>query len=477
MPYSGIPDSLIPKMDRCVTRLMAQGKDKSSAIAICHKSIMEEKMNNFSKFVPINKVDDEKRMVYGFASTPDLDSQGEIVSVEAIKKALPEYLKYPTIREMHQPNAVGVTKETVVDDKKGLYIAAKVVDDNAWKKVKEGVLRGFSIGGSIVSKVGNIIKALELVEISLVDSPANKKAAIELWKAEWSTAYINDLPDSSFAYIEPGGKKDESGKTVPRSLRHFPYKDAEGNIDLPHLRNALARAPQSPFGDKAMPKLRAAAREAGIGEENSGKAILASLTKEQTIMLVKEVIKKMADKLKKEDEVVSETTEVSAETPVVSEEATNEEENAEATETQTEEGGETQEGAEAETVEASAKTEDLIKAVKEAVAEEIAKMTTAKTEVEKVEKVEFAKLEALTALEKRVKALEDLPAASKIKSPAVAVEKSFGTEPTNTSRLDEINKRLAELEKMRIENLEKYQTGGYSREAIKLLDEKAILEG
>ena len=84
--------------------------------------------------------------------------------------------------------------------------------------------------------------------------------------AVWTTAYINDLPDSSFAYIEPGGTKDKDGKTVPRSKRHFPFKDKNGKIDKPHLRNALARAPQSPFGEKAMPKLRAAAREAGVGD-------------------------------------------------------------------------------------------------------------------------------------------------------------------------------------------------------------------
>jgi phage head maturation protease len=73
-----------------------------------------------------------------------------------------------------------------------------------------------------------------------------------------SSSAINDLPDSAFAYIEPGGKKDDQGKTVPRSLRHFPIHDAA------HVRNALARAPQSPFGDKAMPKIRAAAKKFGI---------------------------------------------------------------------------------------------------------------------------------------------------------------------------------------------------------------------
>jgi len=77
-------------------------------------------------------------------------------------------------------------------------------------------------------------------------------------RAQLASASINNLPDSDFAYIEPGGKKDSSGKTAPRSLRHFPIHDAA------HVRNALARAPQSPFGAKAMPKIRAAAKKFGI---------------------------------------------------------------------------------------------------------------------------------------------------------------------------------------------------------------------
>jgi hypothetical protein len=75
--------------------------------------------------------------------------------------------------------------------------------------------------------------------------------------AEMDTAAINDLPDSAFAYIEPGGTVVD-GKTEPRSLRHFPIHDAA------HVRNALARAMQSPFGPKAMPAIRAAAKKFGI---------------------------------------------------------------------------------------------------------------------------------------------------------------------------------------------------------------------
>lgn len=94
---------------------------------------------------------------------------------------------------------------------------------------------------------------------------AKAKEDTNITEAKWTRKFINDLPDSCFAYIEDGGTK-EDGKTKPRSLRHFPYKGADGTIDLPHLRNALARAPQSPFGKQAMPKLITAAKQAKVGD-------------------------------------------------------------------------------------------------------------------------------------------------------------------------------------------------------------------
>ena len=77
-------------------------------------------------------------------------------------------------------------------------------------------------------------------------------------KAAESAKTQNDLPDSAFAYIEPGGEKDDEGKTTPRSKRHFPVHDEA------HARNALARLSSSPFGDKAKARVHAAARKFGI---------------------------------------------------------------------------------------------------------------------------------------------------------------------------------------------------------------------
>jgi len=90
-----------------------------------------------------------------------------------------------------------------------------------------------------------------------------------LWERVWTRRYINDLPDSAFAIILPGGEKDETGRTVPRNLRKFPHHRMDGSIDLPHLRNANARVPQSKITDaqkaRAMEHLNAHKKALGIG--------------------------------------------------------------------------------------------------------------------------------------------------------------------------------------------------------------------
>jgi hypothetical protein len=134
-------------------------------------------------WVPLNKVNADKRLVYGYASTPALDLQGERVSLEAIKRALPDYMQWRNIREMHQMSAVGVAESADVDQK-GLYLVGRIVDDEAWNKVKSGVYKGFSIGGQRVSKNGEEITELLLTEISLVDRPANPECRIELYKRD-----------------------------------------------------------------------------------------------------------------------------------------------------------------------------------------------------------------------------------------------------------------------------------------------------
>ncbi len=113
--------------------------------------------------------------------------------------------------------------------------------------------------GQVITLSGKIVNKLLLKE---------KAQKTSIKEADWSSSYVNALPDDSFAHVQPGGGKDEMGKTTPRSLRKLPYKDDKGNIDEPHLRNALARLSQTNIPPQAKSaarkKLASAAKQVGI---------------------------------------------------------------------------------------------------------------------------------------------------------------------------------------------------------------------
>jgi hypothetical protein len=137
----------------------------------------------------LTKVDKELREVSGLASTEARDAHGEIILKSAIEAALDDYLEFPAVREMHQLSAVGKTIEATMQDG-GLYVTAKIVDDDAWEKVVQGVYLGLSVGGKILARDPDdkkTITKIRLDEISLVDRPSNPLSKIDLWRAAGAT--------------------------------------------------------------------------------------------------------------------------------------------------------------------------------------------------------------------------------------------------------------------------------------------------
>jgi len=153
--------------------------------------------NNLRLSMPLTKVDKERRVVSGFASLDNLDKQDDIVTAEASMDAFAKFRG--NIREMHQPLAVGkmvsfkADKYFDPDSKKfynGVFVSAYVSKgaQDTWEKVLDGTLTGFSIGGRMnkwddgfdekSDKAIRIIKQYDLIELSLVDSPANQFANI-----------------------------------------------------------------------------------------------------------------------------------------------------------------------------------------------------------------------------------------------------------------------------------------------------------
>lgn len=140
--------------------------------------------------------------VEGIASSEAEDEQGETVSAAAMRAAIPDYMLFPALREMHQLSAAGTTLEATVDDDGMTRIVAHVVDPVAVSKVKTKTYRGFSIGGRVTKRDGDDkknITGIVLNEISLVDRPANPEAIFDCWKASQSGE--KPMPDSAIATL------------------------------------------------------------------------------------------------------------------------------------------------------------------------------------------------------------------------------------------------------------------------------------
>lgn len=143
----------------------------------------------FFSIVKADRNPDGTLMVYGKATDDSLDIDQQICDAAWLDQAMPEWFKSGgNIREQHSNIAAGVAKE-YEKKKDGHYIHALVVDPVSVKKVDTGVLKGFSIGIKSPRVVrdtkavnGRIIDG-QIVEVSLVDRPANPNAKLMLAKS------------------------------------------------------------------------------------------------------------------------------------------------------------------------------------------------------------------------------------------------------------------------------------------------------
>lgn len=135
----------------------------------------------------VDEQDDGSIIVEGVASSESEDGDGEVVKADAMRAAIPDYMKFGAVREMHKAIAAGTALGVSVGEDNVTTIKAHIVDSESVKKVMAGVLKGFSIGGSVTGRdelQKNIITGLKLTEISLVDRPCNPEAVITCYKAD-----------------------------------------------------------------------------------------------------------------------------------------------------------------------------------------------------------------------------------------------------------------------------------------------------
>ena len=150
---------------------------------------MSELANVYADILKYDKNEDGTLTVYGKATDDSVDIDQQICDPSWLDKAMPEwFMTGGNIREQHSNIAAGVAKE-YEQKADGHYISALVVDPVSVKKVENRVLRGFSIGIKSPRVVrdqkaanGRIIDG-QIVEVSLVDRPANPNCQLVLAKS------------------------------------------------------------------------------------------------------------------------------------------------------------------------------------------------------------------------------------------------------------------------------------------------------
>ena len=240
----------MPKiLDRCVERVMDDpdftpqaGKDKrESAYAVCVASLQKSGLLKTGTTELTEKGKDRESELAAAASAI-LANLGTLTFrdvEEALRDALYE--------QFQQLNPVGEQVGEIPWIVEVFWLENYVIyryEGKDWRAP-------FSINDDTTASVGKGTPVVQQwVEASgdMVwrgEGGPDLQSMMPMESAVWSTAYLNELPDSAFLYVEPGGGHDDGGKTTPRGLRHFPFKGTGGAVDLPHLKIALARIPQS----------------------------------------------------------------------------------------------------------------------------------------------------------------------------------------------------------------------------------------
>lgn len=165
--------------------------------------------DNITFGVPFSKIDIKNRTVEGFATLDNVDKSDEVVDSDASKQAFESWIG--NVREMHAPKAVGkavqIEARQLEQDGQvfnGIHVKTKISKGapDTWEKILDGTLAGYSIGGKVLERRPEVVKAddgkfsqknvmritkYHLGELSVVDNPMNPLALLgDINKSEGS---------------------------------------------------------------------------------------------------------------------------------------------------------------------------------------------------------------------------------------------------------------------------------------------------
>lgn len=196
------------------------------------------------------KFDGDKGVIEGYASTfgGAPDSYGDVIASGAFAKTLTNRARPIRMRWNHYGPVIGKWT-SIEEDEKGLKVRGELtpghsVAADVYASLKHGAIDGLSIGYYVVEsekqKDGTtLLKAVDLVEISVVEEPANTSATISqvksaIEKAETLKDFENILSDS-------GQFSNSAATAFVSRLKAAVLRDAEAEAIAREIRAALER--------------------------------------------------------------------------------------------------------------------------------------------------------------------------------------------------------------------------------------------
>lgn len=209
-------------------------------------------------------------VIGGYASLEIVDKQNDLVTIEALNKAVNQFMKekkYRNVMSNHSNVQVGEVVEkyrdkngtlhkTQVDDV-GFYVVIKLRDDIEKAKeisrgIRKGTLRSFSIGGQAISKRSrksedfgeyNEIDELELHEVTICEKGINPEAKFDILKQEKGEKTMTEKLEKALEELnnlvkevnETIGKDDESEGELEEEMEYMASKEEEPAEELEEM--------------------------------------------------------------------------------------------------------------------------------------------------------------------------------------------------------------------------------------------------
>ena len=290
-------------------------------------------------YIPIRKIEEERRLVYGIAAAEEVDRAGEIFDYESSKPYIETWsaqqakesgdTNYGNVRAMHGDVSAGKIVHPIDfdDESRTVNVCIKVVDDSEWRKVCEGVYTGLSFGGYYVKRWEDGAATrytLRPMELSLADRPCVPSASIvEVVKSDGSVRNMvlkgwNDMEDkvkkidlaefgALISDINAGLADDENLKTCVANLAEA-IAECTDTAAEPERADAPASAdePEKPEGGddpKEAPETNDVAKTVQAAVAEALKPVTASVQKMEAALAAKDkeaaALKEQVEKLAK----------------------------------------------------------------------------------------------------------------------------------------------------------------------------------